>query len=85
MKRQLQGGGGTDMVAGIDAAMSLRPRPDAVIVLTDGYTPFPHQRYHIPVIFGILSAQAIHCGYRPTKPPMPPWRECDVVVISGYA
>ena len=37
---RLEGGGGTDMGAGIDAAVELRPRPDLIIVLTDGYTPW---------------------------------------------
>ena len=37
---RLEGGGGTDMGAGIDAAAALRPRPDLIIVLTDGYTPW---------------------------------------------
>ncbi|MEU7835638.1 VWA-like domain-containing protein [Nonomuraea sp. NPDC049129] len=41
---ELAGGGGTDMRAGIAAAMALRPRPDLVIVLTDGETPWPEQR-----------------------------------------
>ncbi|TDE58843.1 VWA domain-containing protein [Nonomuraea mesophila] len=41
---ELVGGGGTDMGAGIAAAMALRPRPDLVIVLTDGETPWPGQR-----------------------------------------
>jgi predicted metal-dependent peptidase len=37
---RLEGGGGTDMGAGLDAAAALRPRPDLIIVLTDGYTPW---------------------------------------------
>jgi predicted metal-dependent peptidase len=35
----LQGGGGTDMGAGLAAAAELRPRPDLVVVLTDGGPP----------------------------------------------
>lgn len=38
---RLLGGGGTDMGAGLAAAADLRPRPDLIIVLTDGYTPWP--------------------------------------------
>ena len=37
----LKGGGGTNMIAGLVAATELRPRPAIVIVLTDGYTPWP--------------------------------------------
>jgi predicted metal-dependent peptidase len=38
---RLLGGGGTDMGAGLAATTELRPRPDLVIVLTDGHTPWP--------------------------------------------
>lgn len=75
---RLKGGGGTDMVAGIEAALKLQPIPDVVIVLTDGYTPFPQQRYKVPVIFGIFSPDG---NQSVPKPPMPPWRESDVIVI----
>lgn len=38
---ELTGGGGTDLRVGISAALSLRPTPRILIVLTDGYTLWP--------------------------------------------
>jgi len=37
----LRGGGGTDMGEGIAAATLLRPKPDFIIVMTDGFTGWP--------------------------------------------
>ena len=33
--QQLKGGGGTDMIVGIKAALQLKPAPDSILVLTD--------------------------------------------------
>lgn len=38
---RLTGGGGTDMRAGLEGALRLRPLPQVGIVLTDGYTAWP--------------------------------------------
>lgn len=38
---QLIGGGGTDMDKGIHAAMKLKPTPNVIVVITDGYTDWP--------------------------------------------
>jgi predicted metal-dependent peptidase len=38
---ELLGGGGTNMGEGLLAASALRPRPNVVLVLTDGFTPWP--------------------------------------------
>jgi len=55
---EVHGRGGTDMSAGIDAAVAMRPRPSAVIVLTDGYTPWPEQRPPVPVIVCLVGTGA---------------------------
>jgi len=56
---QLVGGGGTDMGAGIAAAAALRPRPAVVVVLTDGYTPWPPlSPKGMRVVVGLLGEQA---------------------------
>jgi len=62
---QLIGGGGTNMGAGIAAAVALRPRPAVTVVLTDGYTPWPGQAPKgTRVVVGLLGAGA---------PDAPPW------------
>ena len=57
----LTGGGGTDMRVGIAAAERLRERPDVVVVLTDGFTPWPDQptRAHLIVVVIGASEQIV--------------------------
>lgn len=55
----LTGGGGTDMRVGIAEAMSHRDRPDLVLVLTDGYTPWPSEPLKgATLLVGLTDAQA---------------------------
>jgi predicted metal-dependent peptidase len=72
---QLAGGGGTDMGSGIESAAALRPRPSVVIVLTDGYTPWPDQPPPgIRVIVGLLTE-----GMRPPGWAPPEWARTVVI------
>jgi predicted metal-dependent peptidase len=57
---RLLGGGGTDMRQGLKAAHELRPRPNLVVVLTDGFTPWPEQPLHpaVDVIVALTEEDA---------------------------
>ncbi|MDX3101109.1 vWA domain-containing protein [Nonomuraea angiospora] len=62
----LAGGGGTDMRVGIRAALALPERPGVVIVLTDGFTPWPEAPSSSRLIAALIGAD----------PPLPPaWVE----------
>jgi predicted metal-dependent peptidase len=50
----LAGGGGTDLREGIRRAQTTTPRPDVIVVITDGHTPWPDQCPAGRVIAGIL-------------------------------
>jgi predicted metal-dependent peptidase len=83
---ELLGGGGTDMGAGIAQALALRPRPSVIVVLTDGFTPWPIERPQgAKVIIGLI--EALHGSVVAMSPPLrhalqsaPAWAR--VVVIS---
>lgn len=62
---KLAGGGGTDMSLGVEAAAKLRPRPHAVICVTDGETPWPATALPVPLIIA-RTQKASGC-------PAPPW------------
>lgn len=71
---QLLGGGGTDMGEGIRQAAGLRPKPDVIVVLTDGWTPWPEEPPRATrVIAGIIgpdSRFARHGSFAgPAAPP----------------
>ncbi|MFI6146891.1 VWA-like domain-containing protein [Streptomyces sp. NPDC051109] len=69
----LAGGGGTDMRVGIRAALAAAERPNIVVVLTDGYTPWPDETPSCRLIAALIGAE----------PPQPPgWVE-TVRVPSG--
>jgi predicted metal-dependent peptidase len=67
---ELAGGGGTDMGAGIAAAARLRPKPSVIVVLTDGFTPWPAEAPKgVRVVVGLLEQQI-----SPTRSfSPPPW------------
>lgn len=50
----LAGGGGSDMTAGIEAAVD--SGADVVVVLTDGYVRWPERRQPVPVIAGLVGS-----------------------------
>lgn len=62
----LIGGGGTDMRVGIEAAHDTHPAPDAVIVLTDGYTPWPDHPTRARLIAALI-------GQEPPTHNVPDW------------
>jgi predicted metal-dependent peptidase len=72
----LAGGGGTDMGRGISAAADLKPRPQIIIVLTDGFTPWPARPPRgVKVVVGLLAQ-----GGMPTHHWAPPTWARTVVI-----
>lgn len=69
----LIGGGGTDLRTGFTQA--LRTRPDVIVALTDGFTPWPDTRPPCRTVVGLFgrqfSASYSTADYIPDRPP--PW------------
>lgn len=75
----LRGGGGTDMREGLRAALALKPRPDVIIIFTDGKTPYPRFVPAGPFILWVIWHPE-GCE-RKHLPPTPPWRPSQVMVV----
>lgn len=72
-ERQIKtkGGGGTDMRKGIAHALKGKPRPEVIVVVTDGYTPWPESP---------ISAKLVIALTVPYRDETPKWAK--TVVIS---
>ncbi|MFJ5734254.1 vWA domain-containing protein [Streptomyces microflavus] len=53
----LLGGGGTDLRTGFARALRAHPRPDAIVVLTDGQTPWPAMQPACRTVIGLFPRQ----------------------------
>ncbi|MEV6326221.1 VWA-like domain-containing protein [Streptomyces sp. NPDC051909] len=70
----LVGGGGTDLRSSFTTALRQRPRPDVVVVLTDGQTPWPAAPPPCRTIVGLFPRPYYRLrpgddGYVPDTPP----------------
>ena len=69
------GRGGTDMGAGVAFAATLRPRPTVIVVVTDGYTPWPDVKPRVPVVICVVGRGDL----TPLAEATPPWATTVVV------
>ncbi|MFI8523183.1 VWA-like domain-containing protein [Promicromonospora sukumoe] len=68
----LVGGGGTDLTTGITAALRRSPKPDTLVVLTDGQTAWPSAPPPCRTVIGLFSRPTEWCEDSPYVPPLPP-------------
>jgi len=55
---RVHGRGGTDLRVGIHAALNLKPRPHAIVVFTDGETPWPDVKPPVPLVICLVGPSA---------------------------
>ncbi|MGC9496896.1 DUF2201 family putative metallopeptidase [Streptomyces sp. WG7] len=82
----LVGGGGTDLRTGFAKALRAQPAPDAVVVLTDGQTPWPDTRPACRTVVGLFPRQRIRGSWNEDDPEYVPDSPPDwarVVVIGS--
>ncbi|WP_232835765.1 vWA domain-containing protein [Actinocorallia populi] len=71
---ELIGGGGTDLRSGFTRALRSRPRPDVIVALTDGQTPWPSEQPSCRTVVGLFPRPASPVDeedpdYTPETPP----------------
>ncbi|MFF8833693.1 VWA-like domain-containing protein [Streptomyces sp. NPDC015131] len=71
---ELVGGGGTDLCSGFDRALGSHPRPDVIVALTDGQTPWPSAPPPCRTVVGLFPRPAGRVRehdphYTPDAPP----------------
>jgi predicted metal-dependent peptidase len=76
---ELIGGGGTDMGEGLNLCEELRRIPDVVIVITDGYTPWPAQLPHRLLRTFVVVVVVGPCDVRQ----IPEWAETVCITNSA--
>ncbi|MFF0200833.1 VWA-like domain-containing protein [Streptomyces sp. NPDC005017] len=64
----LLGGGGTDLRSGFARALAARPRPDVVVALTDGQTPWPAVRPACRTVIGLFPRGGTSDSWREDDP-----------------
>ncbi|MGV9834375.1 vWA domain-containing protein [Nocardia niigatensis] len=69
----LIGGGGTDLRTGFAKALRAQPRPDVIVALTDGQTPWPSARPGCRTVVGLFRRAPLvredDPDYVPDRPP----------------
>ncbi|MFI6693861.1 VWA-like domain-containing protein [Streptomyces sp. NPDC050433] len=64
----LMGGGGTDLRTGFAKALRKGPRPDVIVVLTDGQTPWPDTRPPCRTVVGLFDRQSSSTSWDENDP-----------------
>lgn len=64
----LHGGGGTDMTKGIAAALREKPKPNLIVLFTDGHTPWPGEPLdggRVGLVVGLVGDHAVDVNTPP--------------------
>lgn len=78
--KKVRGGGGTDMRVGIEAA--LEERPDVIVVLTDGETPWPERPPGVPIVAGIVEGNSMYRNIGGYAVEAPAWLKTVKIPVS---